>query len=130
MNNQIEIQSIVPYLGDEIDPKRMADFSSRCELAEVPYTGCLRYTVTGRHLCEIGLPEVRIIQPLADYWSNQNIVLSVELIVENMQLIGGRIHKYKILNYPDGTVNYYELEPTLQEIKVVRRLLGYLTKEK
>ncbi len=125
-----EIKSFASYLGDAIDEERLRNVSSEYEAANEPYEGSLRYTILSSRLCSSDMQQLRIIKPLADYWDAQKIHLCVCLFVENTKLIGGQIHKYKTVDYEDGESNSYELEPTLQEIKVVRRLLNYLSKEK
>lgn len=125
-----EIKSFASYLGDAIDEDRLMNVSGECETANEPYEGSLRYTIHSSRLCSGDMQQLRIIKPLVDYWNTQNIHLCIYLFTENKKLIGGQIHKYKTVDYEDGDSNSYELEPTLQEIKVVRRLLDYLTKEK
>lgn len=125
-----ELKSFATYLGDTVNEERLSNVSFEPEEADEPYPGCLKYTIVSTRLCSADMQQLRIIKPLADYWDNQNIHLCIYLFIENKKLIGGQIHKYKTVDYEDGDSNSYELEPTLQEIKVVRRLLDYLTKEK
>lgn len=128
MHRAEELITFASCLGEEIDPERLAALSPRYEVAEEPYAGCIRITVTNIRLCRSVKEQLKITKALTDAWEKQNILLAVFLFVEKGRLAGGQIHKFRIIGYEDGTVNHYELEPTAQEIGIVRRLLNYLKK--
>jgi len=71
----------------------------------------------------------RITDALIEKWECGGIQFRVYLFVRNGILIGGHVFKYKVSSGDRCCDAGYETSPTQQEIRLVSRILGYLSEE-
>ena len=71
----------------------------------------------------------RITDALIEKWACGGILFCACLFVRNGILIGGHIFKYKFALEDQCCVTGYETSPTQQEIRLVSRILTYLSEE-
>lgn len=120
-----EIQSFAAYLGDGIEPHGLECLFHRSEETEEAYSGCVKYVLSGGLFSEDPqlAEQLRVLPALMTYWKRQSIELTICIFLREGRLVGGQIHKKK--NTVGGF--QYEMTPTLQEIRLVRRILEMLT---
>ena len=72
----------------------------------------------------------RVTDALLNRWERGGILFRIYLFIRNGVLIGGHVFKYK-LSLEDRCCDAgYETSPTQQEIRLVGRILAYLSEEK
>lgn len=121
-----EITSFAAYLGDETDRQRTRELFSEATEPDTIYPDCSKLVFSDKLLRggPPGTENLKVIPPLAAYWKAQNLSLTVYLFLREGKIAGGQIHKRKKI----GRDSYYETDPTVQEIKLVRRILDYITR--
>ena len=96
------------------------------------YADCLRYVVGP--LCCIDqklIKRCRITEALTKKWSREGSLFFIHLFIQKGILIGGHIFKYKTtLDGASLETGGYAVDPTQQEIRIVKRILVWLAKEK
>lgn len=129
MKSLEEIKSFAAYLGDCVDIEKLTDIASEVENTDSKYPDCKEYIFSNQYLNSRSdaATQFKVISSLLNYWKAQNIVFEVHLFLQDQILIGGQMHKIKMI--PMSNVEY-EMEPSLQEIRVARRVLDYIAKEK
>ena len=95
------------------------------------YADCDRYVVGP--LCYVDKKLIkcyRITEALMKRWKREECLFFVRLFVQNGVLIGGHIFKYKkTLDSDSLESGGYAVDPTQQEIRIVKRILAWLVKE-
>ena len=96
------------------------------------YADCERYVVGPLSYIDKKLiKHYRITEALMKSWNREGCLFFVRLFVKNGILIGGHIFKYKkTLDSESLESGGYAVDPTQQEIRIVKRILAWLIKEK
>ena len=129
MKNLNEVETFAAYLGDTICPEKLEMLQARSVDRDNTCPVCEKYVISSRGFSddEALLSRYQILPALRDYWLSQGLSLEVFLFLRKGKLVGGQIHKVKECT-GDGVS--YEMQPTLQEIRLLRRILDDLTEEK
>lgn len=116
-------------VGKRIDMKRLESIAVANGNGQDAYEDCKEYLadaladLDGKLNCRF-----RITASLQRRWSENTILFSIRLYIRDGVLIGGHVLRKKCVG-TDHSISYATV-PTQQEIRVVERILQYLTEEK
>lgn len=120
------------FIGEHINLSRLSEVSHSNGKGYGPYSDSDEYIIA--HVEYYDQPEFielfKLTPTLIEKWDYRGIDFSVYLYVRDGAITGGHVFKYIETSYsnhyrPTG----YETEPTQQELRVVTRILTYITSE-
>lgn len=94
------------------------------------YADCEEFIIADLTVLEEKLiKRFRITDALIEKWESGGILFRIYLFVRNGILIGGHVFKYKISSEDHRCDAGYETSPMQQEIRLVSRILDYISEE-
>ena len=126
-----EHEVFAAVVGMRINMERLGEIVLHNGNGVGEYADCEEYVV--EELAVIGkelMHYFRVTAALLKRWERGGILFRIYLFIRNGVLIGGHVFKYK-LSLEDRCCDAgYETSPTQQEIRLVGRILAYLSEEK
>ena len=125
-----EHEVFAAVVGMSINMERLCEIAIHNGNGVGEYADCEEYVV--EELAVIGkelMHYFRITDALLQRWEHGGILFRIYLFVRNGVLIGGHIFKYKLSVEGHCCDAGYETAPTQQEIRLVGRILAYLSEE-
>ena len=119
-------------VGMSLDNEKMRCIAICTGRGSEGYADCDQYIVGP--LCYIDkklIKRYHITEALMKRWKREEYLFFVRLFAQNGLLVGGHIFKYKkTLDSESMESGGYAVDPTQQEIRIVKRILAWLIKEK
>lgn len=133
MERLLEHEIFAAVLGDTVNPNHLNKISAPNGKGVGSYSDCDEYIISHADLyADSDLTKLfRITNYIKKIWEENNIDFRVYLYLKDMKIIGGHVFKYRELSQsghfrPTG----YETEATQQELRIVKRILSFVSEEK
>lgn len=130
MGKLYENEVFASFLNTAVNYERLEPISHANGSGYGSYADCDEYIIShvDYYDKEAFIEKFRLSNAIRDRWDYYGIDFSVYLYLRDGKITGGHIFKYKETSMgchfrPTG----YEMQPTQQEIRIVRRILAYLT---
>ena len=133
MGKLLEAEVFAEVLDSAVDPERLNRIGRDNGAGYGDYADCTEFII-----CHVDYYDkdafialFRLTDAIRERWDDYGIDFSIYLYLRDGKIAGGHIFKYKETSWschfrPTG----YEMEPTQQEIRITKRILNYLAKEK
>lgn len=125
-----EREVFAAVVGMPMNMERLCEIAIHNGKGVGEYADCEEYVVEEMAAMDKELiHRFRVTDALLKRWERGGILFRIYLFIRNGVLIGGHIFKYK-LSLEDRCCDAgYETSPTQQEIRLVGRILAYLSEE-
>ena len=125
-----EHEAFAAVVGMPINLERLCEIAIHNGNGVGEYADCEEYVV--EELAVIDKEQMhrfRITDALLKRWERGGILFCIYLFIRNGVLIGGHIFKYKLSLEGHCCDAGYETSPIQQEIRLVKRILAYLSEK-
>ena len=132
MKKLIEHEIFAEAVEKEVNMERLERIGYPNGMGYRSYADCNEYIIS--HVDYYNDPEFveafKLTNALTERWDYYGIDFSIYIYLKDNRIAGGHIFKYRDTTMtshfrPTG----YEMEPTQQEIRIARRVLGYITEK-
>ena len=125
-----EYEVFAEVINETVNPGRLGELASHSGRGRESYSDCEEYVIdTAGGLYGSGLSgRFGITEGIIRRWNEERISFSVCIYLKEARIVGGHIFKFREIGTTNGLLPAgYETEPTLQELRIVRRILSYVT---
>lgn len=130
MERLSEHEVFAAVINETAASSRLDKISSHNGKGNGSYCDCEEYVITiaDGYFDHRNLSKFRITDGLRKRWRENNIAFCVYLYLKETKIVGGHIFKFRELKSSNGLVSSgYEMEATQQELRIVKRILSYIT---
>lgn len=130
MKRAEEHQVFAAVVGMRLNIEKLSRIASHNGNGVDEYADCEEFIIADFPGLEKRLiKRFRITDALIEKWESVGILFRIHLFVRSGILIGGHIFKYKLASEDRCCDAGYETSPTQQEIRLVSRILDYISGE-
>lgn len=131
MAKLVEHEMFAAVVGERVNDGRLEQLGVSVGAGTGNYEDCTHYLLTQLEQWDDSIKRLfRITLAITSGWQNRNIAFGVQLYTKGGCVAGGRIIKYKETCTECGLrPSGYEMAPTQQELRIVKRVLEYLIED-
>ncbi len=131
MAKLVEHEVFASVVGERVNDGRLEQLGVSVGAGTGNYEDCTHYLLTRPEQWEdLLMQSFRITPALTGGWLSRGITFVVQVYIKDGCIAGGRIIKYKETCIECGLrPSGYEMTPTQQELRIVKRILEYLIED-